>query len=339
MDFSKFEFLIQIINQYKKGTPEFDHVLKHELTHVSLYEGVAKKFYKPMAAAVLLRFEKSLAEKQNCFQVQADVYRVFSQYVAQMIEEARKQNELIDGEENYAYQWEQVRRKKMKNAKEYVVSSALPHRNRVKENRKDISSKQENRRENIKKTTAVVAEIPLKQQKNGSETLAAAQKNVTVVRQNVDMSPKTDLMSSVLQMFENKYTKAHLVDSAHERENKNRQPVVSRNEKKTSQNKPAPEKKTLVAGKMERQQPVVSQNETETVKELPVSEVQKTVMGKTDKYYIDMIKRVFLKIANEFEWDKKADNILKNIKNRYEYLVSQSDDSALKKTKENETSK
>ena len=112
LDFSRFSFLIQIANEYKKGTPEFDYLVKHELTHVALHQRVVEKFYQPIASAVLLRFEKSLKEKKTCQQSQQDVFDVFNEYIERLKEETDKQNSLIDSDENYDYQWRQVYRNK-----------------------------------------------------------------------------------------------------------------------------------------------------------------------------------------------------------------------------------
>ena len=108
LDFSNFEFEVQIVNRYKKGTAQFDHILKHELTHVALYKGVIEKFYQPISTAVLMRFEESRAQGKGCYQIHLDVYNVLYDYLNRMINECEKQNNLIDGEENYAYQWAQV---------------------------------------------------------------------------------------------------------------------------------------------------------------------------------------------------------------------------------------
>lgn len=125
LDFSRFRFLIQIVDKYQKGTPEFDNIVKHELTHVALYKGVAEKFYQPMATAVLLRFEQSLSEQKSCYQIQNDIYGVFQSYLYRMSDEYKTQNDLIDGEENYAHQWKQIYKNKfLRKKKNYSQMSS-----------------------------------------------------------------------------------------------------------------------------------------------------------------------------------------------------------------------
>ncbi len=138
LDFSHYSFLIQIVRKYQKGTPEFDNIVKHELTHVALYKGVAEKFYQPMATAVLIRFEQSLSQQKGCFQIKNDVYSVFQKYLYRMADEYKAQNQLIDGDENYEYQWKQVyknrqNKKKKKNIK--IASRARVNLNLLKTKR------------------------------------------------------------------------------------------------------------------------------------------------------------------------------------------------------------
>ena len=105
--FSKMEVQIRE-KYYQMGTLSFDQMIKHELTHVSLYRNVAKKYAQSTAAACLLRFEKLKKQGKGCGQIQREISALFFDYMDRMIEEAHRQNSLIDGGENYAYQHRQV---------------------------------------------------------------------------------------------------------------------------------------------------------------------------------------------------------------------------------------
>lgn len=79
---------------------EFDRVLKHELTHVALYKNVYQKYAQSAASAAL-----AYVNKNTCSNEAVSVaYKVMSG----VHEEAKRQNALIDGEENYSYQQEQA---------------------------------------------------------------------------------------------------------------------------------------------------------------------------------------------------------------------------------------
>ena len=110
LEFGYIEHHVHISDRFEKGTLEFDNVLKHELTHINLYQGVVKRFYEPVALACLLSYEKSYKQGKKCGEIRGDVKRTFDEYIKKLHEESTRQNNLIDGKENYQYQWEQVRR-------------------------------------------------------------------------------------------------------------------------------------------------------------------------------------------------------------------------------------
>lgn len=62
-------------------------------------------------------------------------------------------------------------------------------------------------------------------------------------------------------------------------------------------------------------------------------------MGAQDRYYISMIRFFFIRVAEEFKLKEKFDNLLKNIKNRYNQLFSENNGSMPADTKADENSK
>lgn len=440
LDFSKFEFLVQIVNQYKKGTPEFDHILKHELTHVALRKGVTEKFYQPIASAVLLRFEKSLAENKHCFRIQADVYGVFHEYVTRMMEEADKQNDLIDGEENYAYQWKQVWQNKLKKyaapkrpaAKEKVAAKAKVSVVMLDTKRRynitapenitvDRSGKPDAAGQGILKNLVTGASLELDRakaavdcrtgkirlelgysatitfnEKKGTflydylidslsrriavleqrsknvadkirqdvaktyERLAVngaacedirirLDKRMTAYRQKVskEISRQNNILGDAVPLWRQYFEKdAEVYAGARQpsvRPQEEKPAVLQRialNENAPPVLKKRPERKRPQTAESEKtKRPAVPQNKTETAENHSVPTDEKIVMGAQDRFYISLIKKFFTWLAEEFELKEKFDNILENIKNKYNQLVSESGGSMTKDTKAAENSK
>ncbi len=95
-------FTVQISQWVKEQNDKilFDSTLKHELTHVALMKKVYQKYAQSAAAAGL-----AYVEKNGCLNgALTAAYNV----MAEANKEAERQNALIDGEENYSYQDEQV---------------------------------------------------------------------------------------------------------------------------------------------------------------------------------------------------------------------------------------
>ena len=107
------KFLVEVVDKYKKGTMSFDQIVKHELTHVRLHQKTAEKFYQPIGQALLMQYEKSEREGKVCSQIKDDIFSLFDRYVEKYVIEDKKQQKLIDGKENYAYQDEQVYKAKL----------------------------------------------------------------------------------------------------------------------------------------------------------------------------------------------------------------------------------
>lgn len=102
-------YRIEIVDREKKGTPSFDLVLKHELTHVALWNNVRERYFNATAAEALVRFEKLLNDRtKSCPQIQDEILDLLSGYMERMSEEGERQHALLDGEENYAYQSRQL---------------------------------------------------------------------------------------------------------------------------------------------------------------------------------------------------------------------------------------
>lgn len=438
LDFSKFEFLVQIINRYKKGTPEFDHILKHELTHVALRKGVTEKFYQPIASAVLLRFEKSLAEKKHCFQIQSDVYGVFHEYVTRMMEEADKQNDLIDGEENYAYQWKQVWQNKLKKydrperpaPKEKVAAKAKVSVTMLKTKRRynitapeniavDKSGRPVANGEGILKNLVTGALLELDRASASvdcqtgrirlelgySATIAFNEKQgtflydylmdslsrrIAVLEQRSGNVPER-IKKDTAEMYRHLAANGASCEDIRWRLNKRMKAYQQKvSEEVTRQNNilgdavplwrqyfekdmqaysvtrrssdtpretitvarqipsggPEPvseiprEKKGMKTPEAEKAKTSSEpQNKTEAAENKIVPADQKPVMGAWDRYYISRIKFFFTRMAEELELKEKFDNILKNIKNKYNQLISGNGGSMTKDTKAVENSK
>ena len=107
------KYLVEIVNRYKKGTIVFDQILKHESTHVRIYQKTAEKFYKPMGQAFLMQYEKSEREGKSCPEIRNNINRLYKNYFYKYVQETDKQNSLIDGRENYDYQMRNVLKQKL----------------------------------------------------------------------------------------------------------------------------------------------------------------------------------------------------------------------------------
>ncbi len=102
-------YRIEIVDKLKKETPNFDLTLKHELTHVALWKNIMERYFNAAASAALVRFEKQLNDRRkNCAQIQRELFDLLSDYMRRMSQEAERQHALMDGDENYAYQNNQL---------------------------------------------------------------------------------------------------------------------------------------------------------------------------------------------------------------------------------------
>lgn len=95
-----------ISTEYPKGTCLFDKVLKHELTHVALGRGVLKKYAPETAKAVLAKLDSlpQPIDEAGYAELETEVNRMISAMTA----ENNRQDALIDGGDNYKYQWKQA---------------------------------------------------------------------------------------------------------------------------------------------------------------------------------------------------------------------------------------
>ncbi|MGN1078828.1 MAG: hypothetical protein ACI4TE_01505, partial [Alphaproteobacteria bacterium] len=104
--------------------------------------------------------------------------------------------------------------------------------------------------------------------------------------------------------------------------------------------KKRPERKRPQTAESEKtKRPSVPQNKTETAENHSVPADKKIVMGAQDRFYISLIKKFFTRFVEEFELKEKFNNILENIKNKYNRLVSESGGAMTKDTKTAENSK
>lgn len=97
---------VRISSSYPKGSCFFDHILKHELTHVALNRKVLQTYAPEISKAALVTLD-ALPQPLNADGYR-DVYTSIYTLLGKMEEEQNKQNELLDGDENYTYQWNQV---------------------------------------------------------------------------------------------------------------------------------------------------------------------------------------------------------------------------------------
>lgn len=102
----KLKNTVSVVDKYRKGSCLFDHILKHELTHVNLGKGVMKKYAPEAAKAVLARLD-SLPQPLGR-EGQASLSDEFERMLGRMDLEAGRQDALIDGNDNYEYQWSQA---------------------------------------------------------------------------------------------------------------------------------------------------------------------------------------------------------------------------------------
>lgn len=102
--------LIELDEQYKES-PFWDQILKHEMTHVQISRGNAKKTAPQIASNVVAKYDKLLTQSNSCQYIQSEIYTTVSSRFYEMIEEIKKKQALIDGSANYLYQSMQVWKK------------------------------------------------------------------------------------------------------------------------------------------------------------------------------------------------------------------------------------
>lgn len=90
-----------------KGSCAFDTVLKHELTHIHLGRSTHDKVVKYAAAEAAAVVDKMQKNQNSCQEIKAALEELSHKYENIAIKEEDKQNALIDGKENYVYQWKQ----------------------------------------------------------------------------------------------------------------------------------------------------------------------------------------------------------------------------------------
>lgn len=97
---------IRISSEYPKGSCFFDHILKHELTHAALNKKIFQAYAAEIPKAVLAKLD-TLSQPLNPDGYR-EVYASVNTLMKDMRDEQRKENKLLDGDENYTYQWRQV---------------------------------------------------------------------------------------------------------------------------------------------------------------------------------------------------------------------------------------
>ena len=95
-------FLVDIAYEYLPGTPIFNDILKHELTHVAIYRSVAEQYMTSLALEILARIRKMPLQSKG--EYLRALQPVVNRYQEMMADDADKRNNLIDGDENYHYQ-------------------------------------------------------------------------------------------------------------------------------------------------------------------------------------------------------------------------------------------
>lgn len=93
--------------QYPKGSCTLDVILKHELTHIHLGRSTHDKVVKYAAAEAAAVVDKMQKNQNSCQEIKAALEELSHKYENIAIKEEDKQNALIDGNENYVYQWKQ----------------------------------------------------------------------------------------------------------------------------------------------------------------------------------------------------------------------------------------
>ncbi|MBR1778070.1 MAG: hypothetical protein IJ752_05740 [Alphaproteobacteria bacterium] len=185
LSFGYSQITVQIVNQYKKGSIDFDATLKHELTHVALREEITEKFYRPTASACLMQYERSAARTNSCEEIEANVKTIFFKYMKRLEQEVEKHDRLIDGDENYAYQSMQIFNKKMgQDGKKYRISQ--PHR----KTGKNVRSKEENRRfSSMAKASSNKKRLSSKNNRMPEEELTQEETELTLVMPRPQQMP------------------------------------------------------------------------------------------------------------------------------------------------------
>ncbi len=103
-------FLVDVAYEYLPETSLFNETLKHELTHVALYRITAEQYMRNLAAEIVARVRKMPPQSKNGY-IQA-IRPLIDEYFLKMENEAERRNNLIDGEENYKYQFHQLHQSK-----------------------------------------------------------------------------------------------------------------------------------------------------------------------------------------------------------------------------------
>ena len=102
---------VEFDKAFPKGSCAFDKILKHELTHLSLYRKTLDKVLNAAANEVASVVEAMQRLGSSCSEIERTVYVLENKYENTFWKEADKQHDLIDGKEHYDYQWEQCRGK------------------------------------------------------------------------------------------------------------------------------------------------------------------------------------------------------------------------------------
>lgn len=100
-------FLVDISTKYPMNTCGFDMILKHELTHVALYRSVMERYIKVVAAALKVRYLEEWEKGKKLSEVTKSLSETFNASIERYREDVKKQNELLDGDDHYSYQWKQ----------------------------------------------------------------------------------------------------------------------------------------------------------------------------------------------------------------------------------------
>jgi hypothetical protein len=99
-------FLVDVAYEYLPETSLFNKTLKHELTHVALYRITAEQYMRSLAAEIVARVRKM--PPQSKLEYINAITPLIDEYALKMDNEAERRNNLIDGEENYNYQFHQL---------------------------------------------------------------------------------------------------------------------------------------------------------------------------------------------------------------------------------------
>lgn len=110
MDLKNYPF-IEILDK-ASNTIFYDQILKHEMTHIQIYRGNVKKMAPQIASNIIAKYDQLLKQgSNNCFGIKNNIQELFAKMFYEMLEEIEKKQKLIDGDENYSYQNQQVLQK------------------------------------------------------------------------------------------------------------------------------------------------------------------------------------------------------------------------------------